>query len=132
MRNISFTFLIINSVLFADFLEIEDGYIPKNPAYFKKRVAHIESFYRDVQKIPKQIDQLREVNRFFNAFKYQSDTSLYDTSNYWANPVQFVDNDGGDCEDYVVSKYKMLTKLGFKKNQLGISIYKVKDLTYSP
>ena len=49
--------------------------------------------------------KLERVNDFFNGVKYASDKSVYGTSDYWANPYEFLAKDKGDCEDYVIAKY---------------------------
>ena len=64
--------------------------------------------------------KLAEVNRFFNEFTYQSDVVLWDIQDHWATPLQFLGKHGGDCEDFVVSKYFALRALGLTDQHLSM------------
>lgn len=68
--------------------------------------------------------QLTEVNRFFNAFKYQDDIKLWGVDDYWATPEEFIGMNQGDCEDYVVAKYFALRSLGVKDDRLYLTYVK--------
>ena len=70
--------------------------------------------------------KLEKINDFFNDIKYASDQTVYGTSDYWANPYEFLAKDKGDCEDYAIAKYFSLIKLGIPDDKLRITyvIYK--------
>jgi predicted transglutaminase-like cysteine proteinase len=63
-------------------------------------------------------NNINQVNTFVNsAIKPTSDMDLYHTTEYWAYPTS-----AGDCEDYVLLKKRLLTKLGFKADELLITV----------
>jgi predicted transglutaminase-like cysteine proteinase len=66
-------------------------------------------------------EQLRVVNRFFNAWPYRTDQEVYGQSDYWASPLEFLQN-SGDCEDYAIIKYVTLRQLGFAPEQLRMAV----------
>lgn len=59
------------------------------------------------------------VNAFFNRWQYRSDMEIYNVSEYWASPLEFMQN-SGDCEDYAIAKYVTLGFLGFNDSQMRI------------
>lgn len=59
------------------------------------------------------------VNQFFNQLPYISDQENYGVSEYWASPLQFMQN-GGDCEDFAIAKYVTLKFLGYGDQHLRI------------
>lgn len=68
--------------------------------------------------------QLKEVNRFFNQFKYKNDLALWGQKDYWATPEEFIGVNSGDCEDYVVAKYFALRSLGVPDEKLYLTYVK--------
>ncbi len=68
--------------------------------------------------------KVKEVNRFFNQFPYQSDKSLWGQEDYWQTPLEFLGRNGGDCEDYVISKYFVLRALGLRNENLYLTYVK--------
>ncbi len=69
-------------------------------------------------------EQLKEVNRFFNQFKYKTDRALWGQKDYWATPEEFIGQNAGDCEDYVVAKYFALRSLGVPDEKLYLTYVK--------
>src|SRR5690606_32204548 len=65
--------------------------------------------------------QLDAVNRYANTRPYLFDWDLYGVEDYWAVPREFL-YDGGDCEDYVITKYFSLRRLGFDHEDLRIVV----------
>ena len=65
-----------------------------------------------------EIDKLNSVNDFYNGVRYSSDKKVYNLSDYWATPFEFLGKDRGDCEDYVISKYFALLYLGVNPKKL--------------
>ncbi len=69
--------------------------------------------------------QVVEVNRLMNKAKYITDKTNWGKKDYWASPGQFMAR-FGDCEDYAITKYLSLKRLGFKNEELRVVA--VKDL----
>ena len=68
--------------------------------------------------------QLKEVNRFYNQFSYVEDKTLWGQKDYWATPFEFIGKNGGDCEDYVISKYIALRSMGVPDDKLYLTYVK--------
>ena len=81
------------------------------------------------QKIIKQsqglppMTQVKEVNKYFNRWPYSLDIDVYGVSDYWATPGEFLKL-SGDCEDYSITKYYALRKLGFSIDDMRIVLLK--------
>jgi predicted transglutaminase-like cysteine proteinase len=81
------------------------------------------------QKIIKQsfnlpaMDQIKTVNAYFNRWPYQLDIDVYGVTDYWATPGEFLKL-SGDCEDYSITKYYALRKLGFSIEDMRIVLLK--------
>ena len=71
--------------------------------------------------------KLEKINDFFNDIKYASDQTVYGTSDYWANPYEFLAKDKGDCEDYTIAKYLALEYLGVPTSKMFLSYVRVKS-----
>lgn len=64
-------------------------------------------------------DKLRQINDFYNRrIAFDDDYSVWGISDYWATPMEFIDNGRGDCEDFAISKYYSLLSLGVPVNKL--------------
>ncbi|MCW8963540.1 MAG: transglutaminase-like cysteine peptidase [Gammaproteobacteria bacterium] len=68
--------------------------------------------------------KLQSVNTFFNDFTYITDQELWKQEDYWATPTEFIGLKGGDCEDYVISKYFTLRTLGISDKKLFLTYVK--------
>lgn len=66
-------------------------------------------------------EQLREINRYANEKDYVLDIDNYGVEDYWAIPREFLGN-GGDCEDYAITKYFSLRWLGFPDDAMRIVV----------
>jgi predicted transglutaminase-like cysteine proteinase len=66
---------------------------------------------------------LQEVNKFFNMWPYRTDLDLYGVVDYWATPEEFI-SQGGDCEDYAITKFFALVQLGFNPENMRVVIVK--------
>ena len=71
--------------------------------------------------------KLEKINDFFNDIKYASDQTVYGTSDYWANPYEFLAKDKGDCEDYAIAKYLALEYSGVPTSKMFLSYVRVKS-----
>ncbi|BDH44725.1 hypothetical protein TUM12370_07690 [Salmonella enterica subsp. enterica serovar Choleraesuis] len=73
--------------------------------------------------------KLNQVNRFFNrSVRFQNDTVVWGTKDYWATPIEFLRKGAGDCEDYALAKYFSLRELGVPASQLRITYVKALNL----
>lgn len=61
------------------------------------------------------------VNDAVNRIPYVNDINIYGKTDYWATPMEFVKN-GGDCEDYAITKYVLLRTLGVPEERMRIVI----------
>ncbi len=66
-------------------------------------------------------DQIEAVNAFVNAAPWVSDEDNYGVSDLWATPGQFLAR-GGDCEDYAITKFFSLLRLGVAAEQMRILV----------
>lgn len=68
------------------------------------RWSHI--FPEDVSRwmLKEQTRLINRINSFVNSFQYKKDPSR----DYWKNISEFVEDRGGDCEDYEIAKGSML------------------------
>ncbi len=65
--------------------------------------------------------QIASVNEFINATGFVEDRDNWGMKDYWSAPGEFFAN-GGDCEDYVISKYLSLRRLGFRTDDLRLVV----------
>jgi len=65
--------------------------------------------------------RLEFVNQLSNRVPYVDDLSHWGVEEYWATPAEFVASNGGDCDDYAVSKYFALIELGMAPEKLRIT-----------
>ena len=72
-------------------------------------------------KADSALRKLIKVNNFVNKFAYKQDSWIYQKDDYWATPAELFKN-GGDCEDYAITKYFTLRQLGFKADALKIAM----------
>lgn len=68
--------------------------------------------------------KLARVNDFFNHYAYRTDEELWQQEDYWATPTEFIGRAGGDCEDYVISKYFVLRSLDIPDDKLHLAYVK--------
>ena len=66
-------------------------------------------------------EQVRKVNRFVNQWRYRTDQANYGRSDHWSSPLNFM-RYSGDCEDYAITKYVSLRRLGFEADQLRLVV----------
>ncbi len=72
-------------------------------------------------------EKLKGINDFFNQLQFIDDTVLWNETDYWATPSEFIGVGGGDCEDFSLAKYFSLLSLGVDDEKLRL-VY-VKALT---
>jgi predicted transglutaminase-like cysteine proteinase len=72
-----------------------------------------------------EIEILHMVNGYFNQWIPKSDDVAWATPEYWDTPAEFINNRGGDCEDYAIAKYFALRFLGFNASRMRIVIVRL-------
>lgn len=77
-------------------------------------------FLNQVRGLPRD-EQIRRVNRFANTRDYILDLRNYGIEDYWAIPREFLAN-GGDCEDYAITKLFSLRWLGYSSADMRIVV----------
>jgi predicted transglutaminase-like cysteine proteinase len=78
----------------------------------------IQQIAQGIRKV-NAVQQLRLVNRYFNSKPYEDDAHLFGVDDRWQFAEEFV-RQGGDCEDFVVAKYRTLIVAGFPERDLRI------------
>jgi predicted transglutaminase-like cysteine proteinase len=101
----------------------------KYQLYAKNRFLYLQKTLDEFQNAS-DLQKLNAVNDFFNNVRYATDAKVYNTSDYWATPWEFLGKDMGDCEDYVISKYFALISLGIDSKKLFFSY--VKSIKFNP
>ena len=81
--------------------------------------------WRDMISSPKNLalddnGKLRVVNDYVSETPFYCDPVQWCLEDYWAKPVEFLANDGGDCEDFAIAKYYALRALGVPDDKLRI------------
>ena len=88
---------------------------------FKRcRLERWLKFIDSIRSLPPKA-QIEAVNRYANRNPYVLDMDNYDMEDYWAIVKEFVNN-GGDCEDYAITKFFSLEWLGFAQGDMRIVI----------
>jgi predicted transglutaminase-like cysteine proteinase len=67
----------------------------------------------------KRRQQLQKINDYLNRLRYVPDDANYAVEDFWASPGEFLIR-GGDCEDYAISKYFSLKRLGWNDQELRV------------
>lgn len=64
--------------------------------------------------------KLKLVNDYVNQTPFTCDAVQWCVEDYWATPIEFLANHGGDCEDFAIAKYFALRALGVADAQLRL------------
>jgi len=73
--------------------------------------------------------KLERVNDFFNGnVEFIDDIILWQKTDYWAAPTEFLAKGAGDCEDYSIAKYFTLVEMGVDESKLRITYVKALEL----
>lgn len=65
-------------------------------------------------------EKLRLVNDFVHETPFFCDPVMWCAEDFWAKPVEFLANDGGDCEDFSIAKFYTLRSLGIAEDKLRV------------
>ncbi|MCG2742688.1 MAG: transglutaminase-like cysteine peptidase [Desulfobacteraceae bacterium] len=96
----------------------------------RKRLVAWQQFVRE-DTSRTDMEKLEKVNSFFNQVNFVSDAIHWSKKDYWATPVEFLASDGGDCEDFALSKYFTLKMLGVPEKKLNLTYVKAWKLNQS-
>lgn len=77
-------------------------------------------FLAGIKNLPRR-EQLKRVNGYANDKSYVLDLDNYGVLDYWAIPREFLFN-GGDCEDYAITKMMSLRWLGYPEDSMRIVV----------
>lgn len=91
-----------------------EGFLTK--CHLQKWFAFLDS----IRGLPRE-EQIFQVNRYVNKKEYVIDLNNYGKEDYWAIAKEFLYN-GGDCEDYAITKFFSLKWLGYPPEELRIVI----------
>ncbi len=97
----------------------------KYDKFAKNRFVALNNLLEKLKNEPTS-KKLEKVNEFFNSVKYGTDKDVFGTSDYWANPFEFLAKDKGDCEDYVIAKFLALEYLGISSSKMYLSYVRLK------
>lgn len=65
--------------------------------------------------------RLDAVNQFFNrSVVFRDDTEVWRTADYWASPLETLQQGAGDCEDFAIAKYFALLATGMPASRLRL------------
>jgi len=95
----------------------------KHGATAKKRMQDWARLISD-NRNKTDLEKLELANNFFNKTPYISDQKHWGKKDYWATPAEMLATNGGDCEDYAISKYFTLVALGVDISKLKITYVK--------
>lgn len=65
------------------------------------------------------LEKARAITVFFNRWPYRTDQDVYKLPDYWATPAEFLQK-SGDCEDYAITKFYALIKLGVPPESMRV------------
>ena len=93
----------------------------KGAEYFaQQRFNALERLIRELRG-KSDLEKLKGINDFFNRVRFASDQQTWGVEDYWATPTEFIGRAGGDCEDYVISKYFVLRSLDIPDDKLHLA-----------
>jgi len=87
-----------------------------NRCHLKNWISFLETI-----KTKPLLEQINAVNLYANKKSYILDMANYGREDYWAIAKEFLYN-GGDCEDFAITKFFSLRWLGFDMDNLRIVI----------
>lgn len=93
----------------------------------EKRILAWRQLVDDSRGLP-IVEQLTQVNDFFNQMDFVDDAVLWGKEDYWATPIEFLGKQAGDCEDFTIAKYFTLRELGVPDDKLRLVYVKALEL----
>jgi predicted transglutaminase-like cysteine proteinase len=95
----------------------------------EQRIREWHQLMRDLKAQPTLADEekLQAVNAFFNRIEWVADLEHWGQEDYWATPVETLNTNGGDCEDFAIGKFFSLKAAGIEASRLRIHYVKALD-----
>lgn len=88
--------------------------------------SQLEKVLALAEKAPEK-EKLTLINDFVaDTIVYASDIKAWKEKDYWASPAETMAKRLGDCEDFAISKYVFLKKLGVEEQKLRLIYVKAK------
>lgn len=84
-----------------------------------QRLENWNNVMKNAESKEEQI-QVRNINSYFNQYRYKQDKYNWKNVEYWASFSEFIGKGTGDCEDYALAKYYSLRKLGIPSYKLRL------------
>ncbi|WP_198306339.1 transglutaminase-like cysteine peptidase [Arcobacter vandammei] len=127
MKALFLIFFLLLSFIDADFASssLIEKVEKKYDRFAKNRFVALNDLLEKSKNEPTS-KKLEKVNDFFNKVRYGSDKEVFGSSDYWANPFEFLAKDRGDCEDYVIAKFLALEYLGIPASKMFLSYVRLK------
>ncbi|MEJ1354175.1 MAG: transglutaminase-like cysteine peptidase [Candidatus Sedimenticola sp. (ex Thyasira tokunagai)] len=72
-------------------------------------------------------EKLTSVNNFFNKLVFVDDIDHWGEQDYWATPLETLQTNGGDCEDFTIAKFFTLKEMDVPEQAMRLMY--VKSLT---
>lgn len=83
--------------------------------------------FLDAQSATTGLERLNLVNQYLNRSPYIVDPVNWGLPDYWATPDEFFMKDG-DCEDYAISKYITLKRMGVPADTMRLVVVQDENL----
>jgi len=91
--------------------------------YARQRLVSWRNLINNHQRL-NELEKLEKVNNFINGLKFVNDIDHWGKEDYWATPLQMLASNGGDCEDYSITKYFTLREMGIPAERLKLTYVK--------
>lgn len=91
----------------------------------EKRFRWLHQFIIDNQDVP-DMEKVEKVNQALNHLPWIADSQHWQTTEYWASPLETIATFGGDCEDIAIAKWVVLRNLGISVDHLALAYVKIK------
>ena len=78
------------------------------------------------------IASIKNINHEINGFKYKKDIDTYGINEKYADIDDFYKNNGGDCEDFCIAKYRKLSEIGIDNSKLSFVLLSEKNFKKNP
>ena len=123
--------ILVTSILIGENMLLTDKQLTKLAQQYgqqaRERMMSWQQLIQQHRDSPTSV-QLEVVNKFFNKLSFIDDQKMWNQSDYWATPVEFLGRGGGDCEDFSIAKYFTLRELKVPQKQLRLTYVRAKRL----
>lgn len=94
-----------------------------NMTYGKEATRRLNEWQKVMQTNVSSSGEVKReaANDYFNQIPWVTDDEHWGQADYWATPLEVIGTNGGDCEDYSISKYFTLLELEVPRERLLIT-----------